>query len=590
MAATQKAAKAKRKKGDRSLPNSASSDLNPAFNSELLWTVALLVGAIFVAYFPAIHGSLVWDDDAHVTRADLRSLHGLWRIWFDLGATQQYYPLLHSAFWIEHTLWGDAVVGYHVANILLHGLAVCLLLLILRRLKVPGAALAAAIFALHPVHVESVAWITEQKNTLSGVFYLAAMLAYLRFDQERRRSLYVLALGLFVLGLLTKTVVATLPGALLVIFWWQRRRLSWQRDGVPLIPWFALGVVAGLLTAWVERKLIGAQGAAFELTLLERCLLAGRVIWFYLGKLFWPVDLLFIYPRWEVNPSVWWQYLFPLGTVALVGVMWLMRRRWRGPLAGLLFFVGSLFPALGFFNVYPFVFSFVADHFQYLASLGIITAVSAGIAIVLARLPMRARWAGQGSCTLLVGVLAILTWQQSRMYGDPQTLYQATLDRNPGCWMCRNNLGILLARSGQLQAAIEQYEQALQIRPDYPDAHNNLGNALLRTGLVSEAMRHYEQALKFDPNYPYAHYNLGFALIQMGRLQEAMGHYEQALKFKPDYPEAHNGLGGALAVMGKWSEAKQEFEAALRLRPDFALARENLLRVEALQDRAQTKN
>jgi protein O-mannosyl-transferase len=590
MAAMQKRAKTKRKKAGSSLPNIGSSVASPAFNSELLWTVALLVGGVFIAYSPAIQGSLVWDDDAHVTRADLRSLYGLWRIWFDLGATQQYYPLLHNAFWIEYKLWGDAVVGYHLLNILLHGAAACLLLLVLRRLEIAGAPLAAAVFALHPVQVESVAWITEQKNTLSAIFYLAAILVYLRFDQERRRSLYVLALGLFVMGLLTKTVVATLPGALLVIFWWQRGRLSWQRDAVPLIPWFALGAAAGLFTAWVERKLIGAQGAAFELNLLERCLLAGRVIWFYLGKLFWPVDLLFIYPRWEVSPSIWWQHLFSLGAVALVGALWLIRRRWRGPLAGLLFFAGSLFPVLGFFNVYPFIFSFVANHFQYLASAGVIVAVSASIAAGIAHLPQRARRAGQVLCTLLLGALAVLTWQQSRMYGDPESLYRATLDKNPGCWMCRNNLGILLARSGQLQAAIEQYEQALRIRPNYTDAYNNLGNALLRTGLVSEAMGQYEQALKFDPDYPYAHYNLGFALYQMGRVQEAMGHYEQALKLKPDYPEAHNGLGGALATMGKWSEAKQEFEAALRIRPDFAAARQNLSILETQQEGAQTKN
>src|SRR5438093_10992462 len=189
----------------------------------LLWPILIVV--VLLAYHPAWHGGILWDDDGHLTRADLRSLHGLWRIWFDLGATQQYYPLLHSAFWIEHTLWGDAVVGYHVANILLHGLAVCLLLLILRRLKVPGVALAAAIFALHPVHVESVAWITEQKNILSAVFYLSAALIYLRFDNSRKATPYVLATALFVLGLLSKTVTATLPAALLLVFWWQRGRL-----------------------------------------------------------------------------------------------------------------------------------------------------------------------------------------------------------------------------------------------------------------------------------------------------------------------------------------------------------------------------
>ena len=278
----------------------------------------------------------------------LRSWHGLYRIWFDLGATQQYYPLLHSVFWIEHKFWGDATLGYHLVNILLHAMAALMVAAVLRRLEVPGAYLAAAIFALHPVRVESVAWITELKNTLSAVFYLGAAMLYLRFDQERKKPYYAGALVLFVLGLLSKTVTATLPAALLVIFWWQRGRLSWKRDVLPLVPFFVLGAAAGLFTAWVERKLIGAEGAAFDLTFIERFLIAGRVIWFYLGKLFWPADLIFIYPRWHVNQAVWWQYLFPAAALLLAAVLWGLRRRWRGPLAGLLFFRWNAVPGAGF--------------------------------------------------------------------------------------------------------------------------------------------------------------------------------------------------------------------------------------------------
>jgi Flp pilus assembly protein TadD len=570
-----KTAKAKRKTADRSHPKPASP-AKPALQPDALWTAALLIGAVVIAYFPTLHGRILWDDDAHVTRPDLRSIYGLWSIWFDPGATQQYYPLLHSAFWLEHKLWGDAVVGYHLLNILFHASASCLLLVILRRLKIPGASLAAAVFALHPVYVESVAWITEQKNTLSALFYFGAALAYLRFDQERRSPLYAAALGLFVLGLLTKTVVATLPGALLVVFWWQRGRLSWRRDIVPLVPWFALGASAGLLTVWVERKLIGAEGAAFDLTLLQRCLLAGRVIWFYLVKIFWPANLLFIYPRWEIDPAVWWQYLFLLGASALFCALWLIRRRARGPLAGFLFFVGTLLPVLGFLNVYPFVFSFVADHFQYLASLGIIVAVSAAIAALLARLPARARWAGQALCFAVLAALAVMTWRQSRVYRDPGALYQTTLEKNPGCWMCRNNLGILLAHAGQLQAATAQYEQALRIRPDYTEAHNNLGNALLQAGLMSEAMGHYEQALRLNPNYHYAHNNLGRALFLMGRSSEAEKEFEEALRIRPDYAEAHNNLGTTLLQAGLVSQAIGHYEQALNLKPDYPDAHHNL--------------
>ena len=336
---------------------------SPATRASNGWTAALILGLTFACYWPALNGGLVWDDSAHVTRAELQSGAGLWRIWSDPHATQQYYPLLHSAFWIEHRLWGDATLGYHLANVLQHATAACLLVLILRRLNVPGARVAGLLFAVHPVCVESVAWISEQKNTLSLVFYLTAALAYLRFDRDRRHPsahrAYLLASLLFILALLTKTVTATLPAALLVVFWWRRGRISWRRDVVPLVPWFVLAIASGLFTAWVERRLIGAEGAAFDLTLAQRCLLAGRAIWFYLGKLLWPVHLVFVYPRWDVKTAAagWTGYLAL--SVLVTAALWILRRRMRGPLAAWLFFVGSLFPALGFLNVYPFLFSCV---------------------------------------------------------------------------------------------------------------------------------------------------------------------------------------------------------------------------------------
>ncbi|MDI1318806.1 MAG: hypothetical protein PSW75_01255, partial [bacterium] len=336
------------------------------------WWCALVFLLILVAYLPALSGGLLWDDNGHITRTDLRSWEGLFRIWSEIGATQQYYPLLHSAFWLEHHLWGDATLGYHLLNVLLHATTACLFGRLLQRLAVPGAWLAALLFALHPVCVESVAWISEQKNTLSAVFYLAAALAYLRFDDgERTPRRYVLATGLFVLALLTKSVTATLPAALLVVGWWRRGRLDWRRDVRPLLPWFVLAGASGLFTAHFESALIGAQGADFNLGVLQRCLLAGRVVWFYLGKLAWPADLIFIYPRWTIDTAVWWQWLFPLAGLALLGGLAWWSRQSRGPLAAALLFGGTLFPVLGFVNVYPFVFSFVADHFQYLASLAV---------------------------------------------------------------------------------------------------------------------------------------------------------------------------------------------------------------------------
>ncbi len=316
--------------------------------------------------------------------------------------------------------------------------------MIMKRLSLPGAWLAGFVFALHPVQVESVAWISEQKSTLSGVFYLASLLAYLNFDQSRRKSNYLLATGLFILALLCKTVTATLPAVLLVIFWWLRGRVEWKRDVAPLLPWFALGMSAGLFTAWVERTLIGAHGPEFLLTPLQRVLIAGRVIFFYAGKLLWPANLMFFYPHWKIDPSVWWQWLFPAGVLAVAISLGIAARRYRGPLAGFLVFSGTLFPVLGFLNVYPFRYSYVADHFQYLASLGVIVPV-----IVLLVIAMeRTSWGKAftvGCSVLLIIVLGLLTWRQSRMYRDVETLYRESLARNPASWAAHNNLGMLLA-------------------------------------------------------------------------------------------------------------------------------------------------
>jgi tetratricopeptide (TPR) repeat protein len=542
-----------------------------------LLAAVLIVCCTLLAYLPALDGGLLWDDAAHITRPELRSLHGLWRIWSDLGATQQYYPLLHSAFWMEYKLWGDALLGYHLTNLLLHAAAACLVMLIMRRLGLPGAWLAALIFALHPVCVESVAWIAEQKNTLSTVFYLSAALLYLHFDATRRRSQYFLALALFVLALLTKTVTDTLPAALLVVFWWRRGRIGWKRDVLPLLPWFALGAAAGLFTAWVERNFVGAEGPDFALTLVERFLVAGRAVWFYLGKLVWPANLMFFYPRWRVDSADWWQYLFPLAALAALAGLCLLARKRRGPLAGVLIFGGTLFPALGFINVYPFIYSYVADHFQYTASLGIIVPVACGL--VSAVKPAARRWAVAAACVALAA-LGALTWQQCGMYQDMETLFQQTLERNPTCWVAHYNLGVLIAGNpGRMEEAIWHYREAARLKPDYAMAHYNLALALSQTpDRLPEAIEEYRAALRADPNSARAHNNLGLALSRIpGRLPEAIQEYRAALRIDPESAEAQNNLGIALLnTPGRVSEAIPHFQAALRIKPDSAEIHNNL--------------
>ncbi len=530
------------------------------------WPVIFVV--TLAAYFPALHAGFIWDDQpGHVTRPELQSLGGLFRIWFEIGATQQYYPLLHSAFWLEHRLWGDAPFGYHFVNVLLHATAAGLFGALLRRLAVPGAWLAALVFALHPVCVESVAWVAEQKNTLSTVCYLSAALAYLRFDQAREPRHYTVATLWFVAALLSKTVTATLPAALLVVVWWQRGRIDWRRDVVPLAPWFGLGIAAGLLTAWVEHAQIGAGGGDFALGPIERGLLAARAAWFYLGQLLWPANLIFVYPRWTIDVAQAWQWLFVLGALVALSALWWWRRRNRGSLAAALFFLGTLFPALGFVNVFPFVYSYVADHFQYVASLGVIALLTAGGASIATHFP---RSAGVAAAVLTLGTLGTLTWRQASIYRDVFTLYESTLAKNPAAWMAHNNLAIALVDVGRVAEALPHYEAALKLRPAYVEAENNYGYALMQAGRAADAIVHLRRAIELKPDYADAHNNLGAAFMRTQRSAEGVAEFERAIRLNPRDAVAHFNLGLATASTGHPTEAISSFKRALEINPAYA--------------------
>jgi len=576
----------------------------------------LIFACCVLAYFPALNGTWLWDDDGHICKQSLRSLHGLLRIWTDLGATQQYYPILHSAFWAEWFLWGESLLGYHLTNVLLHATAACLVIALVRRLELPGAWLAGLIFALHPVCVESVAWISEQKNTLSTVFALSAALHYLRFDQSRAKRHYALASLFFLLALLTKSVTAMVPVALAITFWWKRGSLRWREDILPLVPWLFVGASAGLFTAWVEHTYIGAQGSDFLLTPGQRILLVGRIPAFYLWKLVWPTNLIFIYTRWTPDASVAWQWLFPAALAALLAGLWIIRTRNRGPFAALLAYLALLFPVLGFVNVYPFAFSYVADHFQYLASLAIIVPVSAALTLAAqGLLNSKPRWTAPLLASTLLVILGVLTWRQSHLYRNAETLYRDIIVRNPTCWLAYNNLGnaldtsperhdeiialyrtaltlnpgnsephvnlasVLSRHTETLPEAIEHWEATLQAKPHFADGHNNLGVLLTRVpNRLPDAIAHFEEAVKLQPSFTAAHNNLGTALTRMpGRLPEAIQHYRIALKLDPKFAETYCNLANALAKSpDTQAEAITLYEEAIRLQPRYAEAHVNL--------------
>ncbi len=555
--------------GERNAQRSA-----PAFGVFL--PALVLLGCTLVAYLPAAQGGFIWDDDAYVTgNQTLRSAEGLGRIWFQVGAVPQYYPLVHTTFWLEYRLWGLHPMGYHLVNILLHALAAVLLWRILRRLLPAGAWMAAAVFALHPVHVESVAWITERKNVLSGAFYLAALLTYLCFDAARDRKLaggqdsrpawglYALALLLFAAALLSKSTAATLPAALLVILWWKRRAAPW-RELPWLTPLFLMGIGMGALTVWVERFVVGATGADFDLSWGERWLVAGRALWFYAGKLVWPHPLVFLYPRWQIDTAVWWQHLFPVAALAVLAGLWLLRRRLgRGPAAAVMLFAGTLFPALGFIAVYPMRFSFVADHFQYLASIGLIVL---GVSLAVRFLRGPAVMVG-GALVLLT--LGGLTWSQARTYHDLETLWRHTLSKNPQAWLAHNNLGTVLVGRGEPEKAIGHFSRAVEVKPDYAMAYFNRGTSHSSLGHSEQALQDFQRAIDLDPQNAEAHVNRALLLQERGDLGAALLDYQRALEIAPWSHAAHNNLGTLYQAREQHDLALEEYDAALRLKEDY---------------------
>ena len=536
---------------------------------------ALIFVICFAAYSPAVRCGFIWDDDGWIIQNPLlRDLNGLRSIWLRIGSFFQYYPMVFTSWWFDYHLWGLNPIPYHIENILLHALGACMLWLVLRRLQVPGAWVAAAAFALHPVNVESVAWITERKNVLSGAFYFSSALVYLRYalvlrdksDSDKSERFYTASLVLFLCAMLSKTATCTLPAALLIVLWWKRNGLN-RKDVRDLIRFFAFGIALGLLTAWMEKDYAGAGGEEWSLSLVERFLVAGRALCFYAGKLLWPGKLTFIYPRWHINAAVWWQYLFPLAVAGIIATFWLIRRQiGKGPLVAALFFVATLFPALGFFNVYFMRYSFVQDHFQYLASAGLITLIVAAGCRAAERFGKLGKGIATVLAVLILPTLGILTWRQCHIYKNHETLWRDTLQKNPSAWIAHNNLGNLLLDRGDLDEAIGHYRQVLKLKPDHAKAYTNLGNALLKQNKFDEAIRHYNQSLRLNPNLAPTYYNLSNALLKQGSSDEAVEAAEKACELTGHkVPEMLRTLADAYAAAGRFAQAIATAEEALNL-------------------------
>ena len=533
--------------------------------------------AIAASYFPAFLAGFVWDDEAFTDAAAVRDPSGIWRIWFAPRSIENeghYWPIVYTTFWLEHKLWGLAPAGYHTVNVALHFANTLLLWRLGERLAIPGAWWLAVVFAVHPLHVESVAWVIERKDVLSALFYLAALLAWVRFTDEarpdRRARHYAWALALFALGLLCKSIVVTLPAALLIVAWWRHGRVE-GRDWLRLAPFFALGLAVAIAdTSFAASR----EPLSLGYSVFERTQIAARALWFYAGKLLWPADLAVIYPHWPVGAADLPAWGWVVAAAALAAALWTLRGRiGRGPLAGALFFAVTLAPVLGFVDYGYMQFSFVADRYQYLAGIGLLAVFAGAAARGAARLPPAWRKGAAGLAAAMLLVPGALTWRQAGIYRDEVAFFTHIVSYNPEARGAQDNLGNALLRAGRPADSLAPFHIALEQEPDSVKTHANLGAALIRLGRLDEAQDRLRRALALDPRHPIALQNMGESLRKQGRFEAAIDHYRAVIEVDPDNAFPHAGMGDSLFRLGRHDEALRSLDRALALEPALEAAR-----------------
>ncbi|MFG0250089.1 MAG: tetratricopeptide repeat protein [Phycisphaeraceae bacterium JB051] len=540
--------------------------------SQFYLKLATMVGLLLLAYWPVFSCGFIWDDNDYVTQNQtLRDVDGLVQIWTNPRSIPQYYPLVHTTFWLEYQAWGLNPLGYHVVNLLLHLMVSLLWWVLLRRMGLPCAWLAAMLFAIHPVHVESVAWITERKNVLSGVFYVLTAITYWQFyllqesKLKRRWGWYVLALCCFLAALLSKTVTATLPAAMVLVLWYHRKRFP-KKDALLLLPFFALGITLGYYTVHVEAVHVGASGDAFDLTAIDRFLLAGRVIWVYLSKLLWPIELVFFYPRWPIYSQTLMAWFCPIGVLAVIFMLLKNRHVWGGVwLVGWLFFIGTLVPVLGFVNVFPMKFSWVADHFQYLASMGILALV----ALLLHNLHRYAPRIGQASILLILVSLSVRTHQQLPAYRDLQSLWEHVVKHNPGNWAAKNNLGAIYAENGRLSDAFNLFKQSLVINPAQSKGYENLGSYYFAKREWARAECYFKICLEKEPGKIKVRLKCATACRKQGKLEEALAHATDSVRRKPDDLDSWTVVASICSDMKAYDKSIIAWKRAIQIAPQL---------------------
>jgi tetratricopeptide (TPR) repeat protein len=558
------------------------------FRRDWFWGLVLILSVI-LTYTPVWHAGFIWDDDVHLTaNPSIVGPLGFKEIWTTSAA--DICPFTLTTFWVEHALWGLNPLPYHLVNVLMHGASAVLLWRVLRSLPVQGAWLGAALWALHPVEVESVAWITEMKNTESGLFFLLSILFFVRWLRPRNLEVrtggslnYALTLLFAALAMASKSSTVILPVVLCLCAWWTEDRWSWRN--VPrVIPIFLMSIVASALSIWTQGLNLGTvTDQQWMRTWPQRLVTAGDAVWFYLGKLLWPHPLITVYPRWQIDGGQWVSYLPLLAVIVILSVLWLKREPWsRACFFAFAYFGAALLPVLGLIDNPIFRLSLVFDHFQYLGSIGPLALAGTGLVRLSDFIVPEKPWLRSALCAELLLIIGILSWQRTWVYESGDTLWTDEVSKNPNCWLGHFDLGDALFHKGQMDEAINQFQKAVETNPNSCQIRYTLGVALGQKGQLDDAVAQYQKAVEINPKHFEAHNNLGVALGQKGQLDDAVAQFQKALEINPNFFEAHHNLGVALGQKGQLDNAIDQFQEVLRLKPDYSPARENLDKAQAL--------
>jgi len=566
-----------------------------AFSGRALWVSLALIAANLIVYAPVRHYEFVtWDDPQYIYENPHVSGGMTWRgvSWaFTTGYSFNWHPLTWLSHMVDVQIYGMNAGPHHLTSVLLHIANTVLLFGLLHGMTgaLGPSAFVAALFAVHPLHVESVAWVAERKDVLSTLFWMLTLCGYVRYVRQPRLGRYLVVGLLFALGLMAKPMLVTLPFVLLLLDYWPLGRMSLGdlratrsigrlvREKLPLL---ALAIASSIVTFVVQRR--GGAVSGLDALPLNRRVPNALVSYFtYIGKMLWPTRLTALYPYPRSLPG-WWVAGSILGLIGVSVVVIRAARHHPYLPTGWLWYLGTLVPVIGLVQVGS---QSRADRYTYVPLIGLFIMVAWGVPDLLARWPYQ-RYALPTVAGLVILACTITARSQVQYWENSLVLMGHALEVTTDNFTAHNHMGAALADRGKVDEAIAHYSEALRIKPNFAEAHYSLGNALASQGKLNEAIAHYSEALRIKPGSAEPHNGLGSALADQRRFDEAVAHYHEALRIKPDFAEAHNNLGNSLASQGKVDEAIAHYSEALRIKPDFAEAYDNLGQALASQGRA----